>query len=215
MRKLVRVKNIREVLKEGTNKDLRGWSEEDIANSNALDACAIRVKDFLEALRIDYRDLIYDWFDYGPEVIIELDEDTARWAVKEIEKEFGDFYYVYVEGEEVHIDFSEEFEDENGEVNSRVTRQFEACGGKKSKKVVRMKKRNVNESELSEDENKVWRSVKLDRIAAEGFKKFLKDNGIYFEPSEDGNLIHFELLVSQEEENLCNTFLGKKPLNEK
>ncbi|OQC50268.1 MAG: hypothetical protein BWX57_00423 [Tenericutes bacterium ADurb.Bin024] len=65
------------------------------------------------------------------------------------------------------------------------------------------------EAKELEDEDEVWRSVKLDRITAEEFKKFLKDNGIYFEPSEDGNLVHFELLVSQEEENLCNTFLGK------
>lgn len=39
------------------------------------------------------------------------------------------------------------------------------------------------------------------------FKRFLKENNIYYEPSENGNLIHFEILVNEDEEENCNDYL--------
>lgn len=42
---------------------------------------------------------------------------------------------------------------------------------------------------------------------AEPLKKYLKDRDIYFEPSENGDYIHFEVLMTVEELEQVNGFL--------
>lgn len=52
-------------------------------------------------------------------------------------------------------------------------------------------------------------SVELDKVSAEKLKAFLKEKGIYFEPSSCYNLVHFEIKLSkdklQEVEEFLNT----------
>ena len=50
-------------------------------------------------------------------------------------------------------------------------------------------------------------SVELNKEDAEKLKSYLKDNGIYFEPSACYNLIHFEIKVNEEELKKVNGFL--------
>ena len=50
-------------------------------------------------------------------------------------------------------------------------------------------------------------SVELSKEDAEKLKAYLKDNGIYFEPSSCYNLIHFEIKVDKEELEKVNIFL--------
>lgn len=49
--------------------------------------------------------------------------------------------------------------------------------------------------------------VDLTRDDAELFTEYLKENSLYFEPSENGNLIHFECLMSDKELEAANKWL--------
>lgn len=50
-------------------------------------------------------------------------------------------------------------------------------------------------------------NVELNKEKAEKLKVYLKENGIYFEPSSCYNLIHFEIKVDKEELEKVNDFL--------
>lgn len=54
---------------------------------------------------------------------------------------------------------------------------------------------------------KHWYNVELNKEDAEKFKKYLKANGIYFEPSSCYNLIHFEVKVDEAELKMVDEFL--------
>lgn len=56
--------------------------------------------------------------------------------------------------------------------------------------------------------NKNWGSVNLTKEDSELFRKFLIDNGIRFETSENGILTHFEVLVDGTEKTACDKFLS-------
>lgn len=55
---------------------------------------------------------------------------------------------------------------------------------------------------------KQWYNVELSKEDAEKLKAYLKDNGIYFEPSSCYNLIHFEVKADEEELDKVNAFLS-------
>lgn len=50
-------------------------------------------------------------------------------------------------------------------------------------------------------------NVEINKEDAEKFKAYLKENGIYFEPSSCYNLIHFEVKVDETELKKVNEFL--------
>lgn len=50
-------------------------------------------------------------------------------------------------------------------------------------------------------------NVELNKDEAEKLKVYLKENGIYFEPSACYNLIHFEIKVDEAELKMVNDFL--------
>lgn len=52
-------------------------------------------------------------------------------------------------------------------------------------------------------------NVELNKEDAEKLKAYLKDNGIYFEPSSCYNLIHFEVKVDEMELEKVNKFLAE------
>lgn len=54
---------------------------------------------------------------------------------------------------------------------------------------------------------KAFYNVELNKEDAEKLKAYLKENGIYFEPSSCYNLIHFEIKVDKEELEKVNGFL--------
>ncbi len=50
-------------------------------------------------------------------------------------------------------------------------------------------------------------NVELNKEDSEKLKVFLKENGIYYEPSSCYNLIHFEIKVNEEECKMVDNFL--------
>ena len=54
---------------------------------------------------------------------------------------------------------------------------------------------------------KKFYGVELNREDADKLKVYLKANGIYFEPSECYNLIHFEIKMDEAEFEKVNKFL--------
>ena len=53
-----------------------------------------------------------------------------------------------------------------------------------------------------------WKSVNLTKDDSDSFRKFLIDNGIRFETSGNGNLVHFEVLADSTEQASCDRFLS-------
>lgn len=63
--------------------------------------------------------------------------------------------------------------------------------------------------------NKRWYNVELDSKVqinghsdSDAFRKFLIENGIKYEASAAGKMVHFEVLVDNCEMEKCDTFLG-------
>ena len=52
-------------------------------------------------------------------------------------------------------------------------------------------------------------NVELNKDDAEKLKVYLRDNGIYFEPSSCYSLIHFEIKVDEAEAEKVNKFLAE------
>lgn len=52
-------------------------------------------------------------------------------------------------------------------------------------------------------------NVELNEKDAENLKAYLRENGIYFEPSSCYNLIHFEIKVDEAEADKVNKFLAE------
>lgn len=52
-------------------------------------------------------------------------------------------------------------------------------------------------------------NVELNKEDAEKLKAYLKENGIYFEPSSCYNLVHFEMKVDKAEAEKVNKFLAE------
>lgn len=56
---------------------------------------------------------------------------------------------------------------------------------------------------------KAFYNVELNHEAADKLKVFLKDNNIYFEPSQCYNLVHFEIKADENEAQTINNFLNE------
>lgn len=54
---------------------------------------------------------------------------------------------------------------------------------------------------------KQWVSVELCNKDAESFKSYLKEHGIYFEPSSCGTYVHIEVFATSEQISAANNFL--------
>lgn len=52
-----------------------------------------------------------------------------------------------------------------------------------------------------------WYNAELPRETAGQFKEYLRDNSIRFEPSECGNLIHFECYMTETQADAANAFI--------
>ena len=56
---------------------------------------------------------------------------------------------------------------------------------------------------------KLFYSAELNEADAEKLKAYLKENGIYFEPSACYNLVHFEIKADETEVEKVNKFLAE------
>lgn len=59
---------------------------------------------------------------------------------------------------------------------------------------------------------KRWNCV-VDRQTAGIYKRYFKEHGIYFEPSEAGDQIYISLLASDEEASAFNEWVTKEVIN--
>ena len=57
--------------------------------------------------------------------------------------------------------------------------------------------------------NRTYGKCELEKELAEEFKKFLKAKGYYYEASDCWNLTHFEILLNDEELEICRKWLDE------
>ena len=108
-------------------EDLRVWDQESIDNQNALAGIAREIeKLFDESDDVNYGTIDYDIFDYGNEILIKdvydpddignfiEDELGFRFRVENTQHGYGDVY----------VDTTQEYEDENGDIHTRVSREY-------------------------------------------------------------------------------------------
>jgi hypothetical protein len=55
--------------------------------------------------------------------------------------------------------------------------------------------------------DKKYRSTEVNTVEAEALRIFLKENDIEYEPSQCGELIHFEILCDNDEAQAINDFI--------
>lgn len=108
-------------------EDFRVWDEESINNQNALASIAKEIKKlFDKADDVNYTSINYDIFDYGNEIVIKdvYDPDDIG---NFIEDELGFPFIVkntkYGHGD-VYVDTTQEYEDEDGDIHTRVSREY-------------------------------------------------------------------------------------------
>ena len=61
--------------------------------------------------------------------------------------------------------------------------------------------------EMGVDKTRIYENVELEKSVAGRFKEYCRDMHLTFETSEVGELIHFEVLVNEEEKRKANEFL--------
>lgn len=54
---------------------------------------------------------------------------------------------------------------------------------------------------------RVWFYINLTKEDAVKLNAYLKDNDVYFEPSENGDFVHFACYMTNEERRAANQFL--------
>ena len=54
-----------------------------------------------------------------------------------------------------------------------------------------------------------WYSNELRKVYADDFKKYLHEQGLKFEPSENGDYIHFEVYMTLEELRAANIWVDR------
>lgn len=106
-------------------EDLRVWDQESIDNQNALASIAKELRNILLDNGIyhdQYGEILYDIFDYGNEIHITNVNDIE--AVGDaIESDLG-FPFRIENGYDIVIDTTQEYEDEYGDIQTRVSREY-------------------------------------------------------------------------------------------
>lgn len=54
---------------------------------------------------------------------------------------------------------------------------------------------------------RVWFYINLTKEDADKLNSYLKDNNVYFEPSENGSFVHFACYMTNKERRATNQFL--------
>lgn len=60
-----------------------------------------------------------------------------------------------------------------------------------------------------EAQERRWYSNELRRVYAEDFKRYLREQGLRYEPSENGDYIHFEVYMTLEELRAANIWVDR------
>ena len=109
-----------EGIKEGMNKSIRAWGDEEVQNQNGLVKWQQALEDFLNNHNYEYDKITCDIHDYGTNIVIMNPKDIEEVA-QEIEDEYG--FRSIIEDNNLYVDVTEEYEDENGDIRVRVVKQ--------------------------------------------------------------------------------------------
>lgn len=105
-----------------SKEDLRGWGDEEIANQNALSSIAEAIKQSFNEAGITYGAFDFDIFDTGSTICIQGVENPQE-VIEFLEENFE--FPVVDEGENyVVIDTIQEYEDEDGKVQTRINTNY-------------------------------------------------------------------------------------------
>ena len=104
-------------------EEFRTWDQEDIDNQNALSIIAKELKKLYDENDVAYDSIDFDIFDYGMNIIVRnVPEDEKYMSIDIIESDLG--YPVEESGDDLIIDVTEQYEDENGDIKTKVSREF-------------------------------------------------------------------------------------------
>lgn len=103
-------------------EDLRIWGDEEISAQNSLVRWEHALEDFLENNNIEYDQVKCDIFDYGTNVVIINPKDIEEVA-QEIEDHYG--FKTTIEDNNIYVDVTEEYEDEDGNIKTRVAKRYD------------------------------------------------------------------------------------------
>lgn len=120
---MITVKTSKESIEpKQAKEDLRGWGDEEIANQNALSSIAEAIKQSFNEAGIKYGALDFDIFDTGSTICIQGIENPQE-VIEFLEEHFE--FPIVDEGENyVVIDTIQEYEDDNGETQTRVNTNY-------------------------------------------------------------------------------------------
>lgn len=102
-------------------EELRIWGDEEISAQNSLVRWEHALEDFLENNNIEYDQVKCDIFDYGTNVVIINPKDIEEVA-QEIEDHYG--FKTTIEDNNIYVDVTEEYEDEYGDIKTRVSKRY-------------------------------------------------------------------------------------------
>ena len=106
---------------ESMKEELRIWGDEEISAQNSLVRWEQALEDFLENNNIEYDRVKCDVFDYGTNIVIVNPEDIEEVA-QEIEDHYG--FKTTIEDNNIYVDVTEEYEDEYGDIKTRVSKRY-------------------------------------------------------------------------------------------
>lgn len=106
---------------KGLEEELRVWGDEEISAQNDLVKWEQALEDFLENNNIEYDRVKCDVFDYGTNIVIVNPEDIEEVA-QEIEDHYG--FKTTIEDNNIYVDVTEEYEDEYGDIKTRVSKRY-------------------------------------------------------------------------------------------
>ena len=116
--------NLQEATKENVStykEELRIWGDEEISAQNDLVKWKQALEDFLENNNIEYDRVKCDVFDYGTNIVIVNPKDIEEVA-QEIEDHYG--FKTTIEDNNIYVDVTEEYEDEYGDIKTRVSKRY-------------------------------------------------------------------------------------------
>lgn len=106
---------------ESMKEELRIWGDEEISAQNSLVKWEHALEDFLENNNIEYDQVKCDIFDYGTNIVIVNPKDIEEVA-QEIEDHYG--FKTTIEDNNIYVDVTEEYEDEYGDIKTRVAKRY-------------------------------------------------------------------------------------------
>lgn len=103
-------------------EEFRVWGDEEIENNNALSSVAKAISNFLDDNNIGCDYINFDTHDFGNQVLIVHPDSDVEEVAEMIQDEFG--FPFRIKHDTIYLDVTEEYEDEYGDIKTRVTKRY-------------------------------------------------------------------------------------------